>query len=49
MPCSDEPHGSPQWIVEDGQVLGEIALRHWYREEIDDVVAIAILDSPTCD
>ena len=35
MPCSDEPHGSPQWIVEDGQVLGEIALRHWYREEID--------------
>lgn len=26
--CPDVPHGSPRWIVADGQVLGGIALRH---------------------
>jgi predicted acetyltransferase len=28
-PCPPERHGSPRWIVEDGRVLGGIALRHW--------------------
>ena len=27
-PCPDEKHGSPRWIVENGQVLGGIVLRH---------------------
>ncbi len=29
-PCPDERHGSPRWIVEDGQVLGGIVLRHFF-------------------
>ena len=33
-PCPEERHGSPRWIVEDGQVLGGIVLRH----RLDDAV-----------
>ncbi|WP_254549862.1 GNAT family N-acetyltransferase [Catellatospora tritici] len=29
VPCPPERHASPRWIVEDGRVLGAIALRHW--------------------
>ncbi|MEV7230554.1 GNAT family N-acetyltransferase [Polymorphospora sp. NPDC051019] len=32
-PCPDEPHGSPRWIVEDGEVLGAIALRHRFDDD----------------
>jgi predicted acetyltransferase len=32
-PCPPEQHGSPRWIVEDGQVLGGIALRHIFDDE----------------
>ncbi|MCO8269375.1 GNAT family N-acetyltransferase [Actinoplanes sp. TRM 88003] len=28
-PCPPQRHGTPRWIVEDGRVLGGIALRHW--------------------
>jgi predicted acetyltransferase len=31
-PCPDEKHGSPRWIVEDGQVLGGFALRHKFDD-----------------
>lgn len=31
-PCPQEQHGSPRWIVEDGQVLGGIALRHIFDD-----------------
>jgi predicted acetyltransferase len=30
QPCPDRPHGSPRWVVEDGRILGAIALRHHY-------------------
>jgi predicted acetyltransferase len=30
-------HGSPRWIVEDGQVLGAIALRHYFDDRIDHI------------
>ena len=33
-PCPGEKHASPRWIVENGQVLGGIALRH----NFDDLV-----------
>jgi predicted acetyltransferase len=36
-PCPSPPHGSPRWIVEDGQVLGGIALRHWYDDDIGQI------------
>jgi predicted acetyltransferase len=32
-PCPPQPHGSPRWIVEDGQVLGGIVLRHRFDDE----------------
>ena len=32
-PCPDVRHGSPRWIVEDGRVLGGIALRHGFDDE----------------
>ena len=32
-PCPPEQHGSPRWIVVDGQVLGGIALRHIFDDE----------------
>ncbi|MGY0234290.1 GNAT family N-acetyltransferase [Longispora urticae] len=33
-PCPDGPHGSPRWIVENGQVLGGIALRHHFDDTV---------------
>ncbi len=32
-PCSPEQHASPRWIVEAGQVVGGIALRHISDDE----------------
>lgn len=32
-PCPPEQHASPRWIIEDGQVLGGIALRHIFDDE----------------
>jgi len=32
-PCPPEQHASPRWIVEDGQVLGGIALRHIFDDD----------------
>jgi predicted acetyltransferase len=31
-PCPAEKHGSPRWIVENGQVLGGITLRHTFDD-----------------
>jgi predicted acetyltransferase len=31
-PCPPQPHSSPRWIVEDGRVLGGIALRHHFDD-----------------
>jgi predicted acetyltransferase len=36
-PCPPQRHGSPRWIVEDGQVLGGIALRHYLDENIGHI------------
>lgn len=36
-PCPDERHGSPRWIVEDGQVLGGIALPHEFDDDIGHI------------
>ena len=36
-PCPSQRHGSPRWIVEDGQVLGGIALRHYLDENIGHI------------
>ena len=36
-PCPDEKHGSPRWIVEDGQVLGGIALRHKFDDDLGHI------------
>lgn len=36
-PCPDERHASPRWIVEDGRVLGGIALRHWFNDDIGHI------------
>jgi predicted acetyltransferase len=33
-PCPDEKHASSRWIVEDGEILGGIALRHWFDNEV---------------
>ena len=32
-PCPPEQHASPRWIVEDGQVVGAIVLRHLFDDE----------------
>jgi predicted acetyltransferase len=32
QPCPEEQHGSPRWIVEDGQILGGFALRHKFDD-----------------
>ena len=32
-PCPREQHASPRWIVEDGQVVGGIALRHLFDDD----------------
>lgn len=37
QPCPDEPHSSPRWIVEDGQVLGGIALRHTFDDDLGHI------------
>jgi len=36
-PCPDEQHASPRWIVEDGRVLGGIALRHLYDDDLGQI------------
>jgi predicted acetyltransferase len=36
-PCPPEQHGSPRWIVENGQVLGGIALRHHYDDRLGHI------------
>ena len=36
-PCPAEKHGSPRWIVEDGQVLGGIALRHLHDDRFGHI------------
>lgn len=33
-PCPAQRHGSPRWIVEDGQVLGGIVLRHQFDDDV---------------
>jgi predicted acetyltransferase len=35
--CPDEQHGSPRWIVEDGEVLGGIALRHKFDDRVGQI------------
>jgi predicted acetyltransferase len=36
-PCPEERHGSPRWIVEDGRVLGGIALRHKFHDDLGQI------------
>jgi len=36
-PCPDDKHGSPRWIVEDGQVLGGIVLRHKFDDRVGHI------------
>ena len=36
-PCPEERHGSPRWIVEDGQVLGGIVLRHVFDDNLGHI------------
>ncbi len=36
-PCPAEKHASPRWIVEDGQILGGIALRHIFDDDIGHI------------
>ena len=36
-PCPQERHGSPRWIVEDGQVLGGIVLRHIFDDRVGHI------------
>ena len=36
-PCPPEQHASPRWIVEEGQVLGGIALRHIFNATIGHI------------
>ena len=36
-PCPDEQHSSPRWIVEDGRVLGGIALRHKFDDALGHI------------
>ncbi len=35
--CPEERHGSPRWIVEDGQLLGGIVLRHNFDDEVGQI------------
>lgn len=35
--CPDDKHGSPRWIVENGQILGGIALRHKLDDDIGQI------------
>jgi predicted acetyltransferase len=36
-PCPEEQHSSPRWIVEDGRVLGGIALRHRFDNDLGHI------------
>jgi predicted acetyltransferase len=36
-PCPPEKHASPRWIVEDGQILGAIALRHIFDDRLGHI------------
>ncbi|MEU8004264.1 GNAT family N-acetyltransferase [Catellatospora sp. NPDC049111] len=36
-PCPAERHASCRWIVEDGQVLGGIAMRHRYDDDLGQI------------
>jgi predicted acetyltransferase len=36
-PCPNEQHCTPRWIVEDGQVLGGIALRHKFDNDLGHI------------
>ena len=36
-PCPAERHATPRWIVEDGRVLGGIALRHVFDDELGHI------------
>ncbi|MFB9444693.1 GNAT family N-acetyltransferase [Dactylosporangium vinaceum] len=36
-PCPPERHASARWIVQDGRVLGGIALRHWFDDRLGDI------------
>jgi predicted acetyltransferase len=36
-PCPPEQHSSARWIVEDGQVLGGIALRHHFDDRLGQI------------
>lgn len=36
-PCPDVRHGSPRWIVEGGQVMGGIALRHQFDDDVGHI------------
>lgn len=35
--CPAEPHASPRWIIEDGQVLGGIVLRHRFNDDLGHI------------
>jgi predicted acetyltransferase len=37
QPCPAEQHSSARWIVEDGQVLGGIALRHKFDNDLGQI------------
>jgi predicted acetyltransferase len=37
QPCPDEQHSSPRWIVEDGRILGGIALRHKFDNDVGHI------------
>ncbi|GIF66769.1 GNAT family N-acetyltransferase [Asanoa ishikariensis] len=36
-PCPEQQHATPRWIVEDGKVLGGIALRHVYDDDLGQI------------
>ncbi|HXH80661.1 GNAT family N-acetyltransferase [Nocardioides sp.] len=36
-PCPEQPHGSSRWIVEDGDVLGGIVLRHHFDDDLGQI------------
>lgn len=36
-PCPNVRHGSPRWILEDGQVVGGIALRHRFDDDLGHI------------
>ncbi|MEV6345442.1 GNAT family N-acetyltransferase [Actinoplanes sp. NPDC051851] len=36
-PCPEEQHCTARWIVEDGRILGGIALRHRYDDDLGQI------------